>query len=55
MKDSGILVIEDVQSMEWINILIRQVPQELRNYIKVFDLRSVKDRYDDILFVIDLS
>lgn len=55
MEEDGILVVEDVQDMSWINVLIRIVPTELKKYIKVFDLRSNKNRYDDILFVIDKS
>ena len=55
LNDNGILVIEDVQSIEWIDTLTNIVPDELKKFIKVYDLRENKDRYDDILFVIDLS
>jgi hypothetical protein len=55
MTDDGILIIEDVQSWNWIDILKNEVPEHLKQYIKVYDLRSNKNRYDDIVFTIDKS
>jgi hypothetical protein len=55
MKDDGILIIEDVQSMDWIDILSNEVPEKLKPFIKVYDLRHIKNRYDDIVFTIDRS
>lgn len=55
IKDDGILIIEDIQSIEWIDILKNEVPSHLKKYIKVYDLRPNKGRYDDILFTIDKS
>ena len=55
LKDDGILVVEDVQNYDWIEYLKLAVPEELRKYIKIFDLRKNKNRYDDILFVVDKS
>lgn len=55
MTDDGILIIEDVKSIYWINILVNEVPEHLKQFIKVFDLRRNKNRYDDIVFVIDKS
>ena len=55
MTDDGILIIEDVQSIEWINILVNEVPEHLKQFVKVFDLTRNKNRYDDIVFVIDKS
>jgi cephalosporin hydroxylase len=55
MTDNGILIIEDVQSWDWIKILTNIVPFHLRKFIKVYDLRENKDRYDDIVFTIDKS
>lgn len=55
MTDDGILIIEDVQSINWINELINAVPENLKSYIKYYDLRKNKDRYDDIVFTIDKS
>ena len=55
MTDDGILIIEDVQSCDWIPILINEVPDTLKQYIKVYDLRPNKNRYDDIVFTINKS
>ena len=53
MTPDGILIIEDVQSWDWISILISEVPENLKEFIKVYDLRHIKGRYDDIVFTID--
>jgi cephalosporin hydroxylase len=53
MTEKGILIIEDVQSIEWIDKLKETVSPELQQYIKVYDLRQNKNRYDDIVFTID--
>lgn len=55
MTDDGILIIEDVQSWDWIDILKNEVPEHLKQFIKVYDLRQNKNRYDDIVFTIDKS
>jgi cephalosporin hydroxylase len=53
MTEDGILIIEDVQSWDWIDILKNEVPENLKQFIKVYDLRQNKNRYDDIVFTID--
>lgn len=53
MTDDGILIIEDVQDWNWIDILKNETPEHLKKYIKVYDLRAIKNRYDDIVFTID--
>ena len=53
LKNEGILVIEDVQDINHIEVLKAHVPQQYKCCIKVIDLRHVKDRNDDILFIID--
>ena len=53
MTDDGILIIEDVQSWDWIDQLKEIVPDHLKKYIKTYDLRTNKNRYDDIVFTID--
>jgi hypothetical protein len=55
MTDDGILIIEDVQSGDWIDVLKNEVPEHLKEFIKVYDLRPNKNRYDDIVFTIDKS
>lgn len=55
LKEDGILVVEDVQSIDWIQTLREATPEHLKSYIEVYDRRPVKGRYDDILFVINLT
>jgi hypothetical protein len=55
MTDDGILIIEDVQCWSWIDILTAEVPDNLKPFVKSYDLRSNKHRYDDIVFTIDKS
>lgn len=53
LTEDGVLVIEDVQDIAWVNELKEIVPENLKQYIEVYDLRNVKNRYDDIMFVIN--
>jgi len=55
MTNEGILIIEDVQSLDWIDILKNEVPDDLKRFIKIYDLRHIKGRDDDIVFTIDKS
>ena len=55
IKEDGILIIEDVQDISWLDVLSSVVPKESKNNIKTYDLRGIKNRYDDIVFVIDKS
>jgi len=53
LSDNGILIIEDVQDIKWIDELKNITPENLKQYIKIYDLRKNKGRYDDIVFTID--
>ena len=53
LSDDGIFVIEDVQSIEWIDELTNAIPDEMKQFIEIYDLRKNKNRYDDILFVVN--
>jgi hypothetical protein len=55
MTEDGILIIEDVQDLNWLQILKDETPEDLKAYIKTYDLRENKNRYDDIVFTIDKS
>jgi cephalosporin hydroxylase len=55
MTEDGILIIEDIQSTDWLSVLINEVPEHLKPFIKIYDLRGNKGRYDDIVFTIDKS
>jgi SAM-dependent methyltransferase len=52
LNDNGLLVIEDVPDMNWISKLTDVTPLQYRHCIQVKDLRANKNRWDDILFVI---
>jgi cephalosporin hydroxylase len=52
MSDRSVLIIEDVQDVAWLPVLSREIPQDPRLVVDVYDLRSTKGRYDDVLFVV---
>ena len=55
LSDDGILIIEDVQGINWLHTLIDETPENLKQFIKMYDFRENKNRYDDIVFIIDKS
>jgi hypothetical protein len=55
LKDDGILMIEDLQKVEWLEELKNCTPDELKQYIEFYDLRHLRGRWDDIVFVINKS
>ena len=55
LKEKGILIVEDVQDIEWLENLKNKTPEDLKKYIKNYDLRENKHRYDDIVFTINKS
>ena len=55
MAPNGILIIEDVANIDYFEILKENTPEHLQPYIKTFDLRKNKNRYDDLVFVLDKS
>ena len=50
LKDDGVLIIEDVQSIENAQIIQAAIP--ITHNYQVADLRNVKSRYDDIAVII---
>ena len=55
LKNDGIMIIEDIACLAYIEMLKNIVPNEFKKYIEVYDLRKIKHRYDDILFIINKS
>jgi len=55
LADDGILIIEDVEAWEWIEILKREVPEHFMPFVAIYDLRLNKNRFDDIVFTIDMT
>ena len=54
VKTGGVFAIEDVQRSSWIRELTQRVPEDLRQYVKVYDRRKIKGRYDDIVFTVEV-
>lgn len=54
LKRGGMLIIEDVQSIDWIDHLklVFNKKKSENDECEIIDLRKVKNRYDDLLFVI---
>ena len=50
LKSNGICIIEDIQSVDWFNVLISRVPNNCVYH--AVDLRNVKNRYDDLVLII---
>ena len=53
--ETRIIVLEDIQNIDWIPQLINATPNHLKTYIEIYDLRYIKGRWDDILFVINTN
>jgi hypothetical protein len=52
LNSNGILIIEDIDNQNNLDILVQNIPQEYKDKFQVFDLRSIKNRYDDIIIVL---
>jgi hypothetical protein len=50
IKSGGKLIIEDLQSIDWVDPLKNSLDKEIVKGYRVFDLRNNKGRYDDIIF-----
>ena len=50
LNPQGIAIIEDIQDEKWINILDQNLPPQYVS--QTIDLRNIKNRYDDILYII---
>lgn len=55
LADDGILIVEDIQRWEWLPELVKEVPSHLQYNLKLYDLRNIKNRWDDVVLVIDKS
>jgi cephalosporin hydroxylase len=54
LSDNGILIVEDIPHDNFLPPLLLAIPPYMRKYATVHDLRPKKNRYDDIVLVIDL-
>lgn len=55
IKDDGLLIIEGIQDIKWLDELSESVSYTFKKNIKTYDLRGIKNKDDDILFIIDKS
>jgi hypothetical protein len=53
LKADGILIIEDVPNTDWLEELRNEVP--MKDKVVTYDLRSNKNRFDDIVFTVQLN
>jgi hypothetical protein len=52
LKKDGLLIIEDIPNIDWISNILKNIPPEFKYTHKVQDLRTIKNRFDDIMLVI---
>ena len=52
VKDSGYLILEDIQDISWVEDIKNHIDKSISNYVILYDLRPIKGRYDDIVLVI---
>lgn len=52
LKPDGILIIEDIQNVNYLDRLTEAVPEKLKDYIQIFDNRGSRGRYDDLIWTI---
>ena len=53
LKSGGLMVIEDIQSVDLISLLLKNIISlKSKDKVEVFDRRNIKDRFDDIMIVI---
>lgn len=53
LAPGGVMICEDIPSHDWIEAIHACTPAKFKKYAEWYDLRSIKQRYDDILYVID--
>ena len=52
LAKGGVFAIEDIQDIRHVAALTAAVPDELKDNIKVYDVRNTKGRYDDVIFTV---
>jgi hypothetical protein len=51
LKYGGVLIIEDIQSTEWVSDILKALPKNMLTNSTVHDHRSLKGRYDDLVII----
>ena len=52
LAEGGVFAIEDIQDIRHVTDLTNAVPDELKDNVKVYDVRNTKGRYDDVIFTV---
>ena len=52
LKKNGLLIIEDIPDITWINNIVKNIPIDCNCVYKVRDLRKIKNRLDDIMLIV---
>ena len=53
LTNNGILIIQNIQSFQYFNVLKDATPLMLHNFIQAYDLRENNEIYDDLIFIIN--
>ena len=53
LSDKGIIIFENIQSINNANIIINAIPLNIKNKIDIIDLRRVNSKYDSICIILD--
>lgn len=52
LKSKGLMVIEDIQDVNLISVILNHIDVSSKDKIVVFDRRNIKNRFDDIIIII---
>lgn len=55
VKSNGYLILEDIQDISWVEDIKNHIDNSIPSNTTLYDLRSIKDRWDDIVLVIQRS
>jgi hypothetical protein len=55
VKDNGYLILEDIQDISWVEDIKNHIDKSIPSDTTLYDLRSIKGRWDDIVLVIQRS
>ena len=53
LAPGGVLICEDIPTPDWLDAIHACTPSHFKKYAEAYDLRSVKGRHDDILYIVD--
>ena len=53
LAPNGIMIIEDIPSLEWIPKIINSFPLNLQSKARAIDLQYIQNRWDDILIILE--